>query len=506
MEYAEMGRGISKSIEVKFPKTDKVIPHPMRIGNSLTSTLYRLMRVAGRGLDVFCLGIAFSAAGSFSFPATAANIGCSHLPPPVADRIGRVELFISGIRSRSDLIGKFDIVWADYFYKPGWARSREIYSIKYMTATRDPNFYARIPNPRSNDGFTKTRDLRWYHRNHPDWVVYKCPGVPEPSMCRRPPVDKGPNNPAYECFFPNSVDYVPLDVNNPAVRQFLFNANLVGPPYARPFKGYPAKGSPLVTYSSVLGSGLYDAVGVDNLENEDPFGACGIYRNGTFVRRYSGTRVDPRFVQDQVDWMNWLRRRVNAAGLCLVGNDYFNTANPDGFLKIAATLDIVADEHGFTRETGPMETGAAWRLRIKTYRHLIATGKPLIIVDHLDPPVAAGDAARAHALISWSIANYLLVKGDLTYLGLASTKIQGRLVKAYPGLFIETGRPGEAMQTDNILYWRHFEHALAIVNPSLTPGYLNIGKAVWRGLDKRSFTGRISVPPASALVLVPNTP
>ncbi len=439
------------------------------------------------------------AAGVAAATSGAVEAACSKLPPAVPDRIGRVQLFINRIPDKAVLDGRYDIIWADKFSRPGWARRPGIYSMKYMAETRDPNPHRHDIAAPGDDGYTGSRNLQWYHRHHPDWVMYRCPGVPELPLCAQPATGNGPDNPAYMCFSAESADLVPLDITNPAVRDFLFAANLGSPPLAPRMPAFPAPGHAPVTYPSVLGSGLFDAVAVDNLGSINEFHACGVYRNGAFVRMYTGERRDARFTGDQVDWLNWLRRRVHAAGRCLAGNDYFHTQNPEGFLKIAQALDIVVDEHGFARNTGPLETGAAWLTRVTTLEGLIKAGKPLIIIDYVDPP-ASGNG-REQAALSWSIANYLLIKGDRTYLALTSPNEGADPARAYPELFIVTGRPQEAMQSDGILYWRHFEHVLTIVNPSKFPGQLTIGDRKWRDLDGREYTGSVRLAAGSARVL-----
>jgi len=455
--------------------------------------------------SLLALAAAIIASGMMSTPAAVAD--CK-LPPPVADRIGRVLLFLTNIADKSALVGKYDIIWTDYFYKPQWAKAPGIYSMKYMMAMRDPNPFAAVPNPDASDLYHKTRDLNWYQKNHSDWVLYKCPGVAEPPMCQRAAPGGSPNNPAYSCFYPNSVDHVPLDVSNPEVREFLFNANLGGPPFTQPVKEYVGKNSAPMIYPSILDSGLYDAVSVDNL-GDNEFGACGIYRDGRFVRKYSGAKVDPQFEADQVSWLSWLRRKVNTAGACLAGNDYLNADNPRGFLGIASALDIVLDEHGFTRNGRPMETGAAWRTRVNTLLALDSV-KPLMIVDYVAPSVAditdGGGHLRDTAGVSWSIANYLLVKGDRTYLALTTDKESGADTSGvFSDLFLKLGPAQGGMQTDNTIYWRKFDNALVVVNPSADTGRFDLGTTRWQDLAGTQRTGNLSLAPGTAAVLTSTT-
>jgi hypothetical protein len=464
----------------------------------------RSRRASGRCRARLFVALALAAA---ALSAPAAIAACTKLPPAVPDRIGRAILSLSKIPDKSVLAGKYDLIWADYFYKPQWAKVPGIYAMKYMTAYRDPNPNAKVPNPTAANTFTATRDLHWYHVNHPDWVQYKCPGAPEPPMCSRPAVDNGPNNPAYACFYPYSADFVPLDITNPEVRQFLFDSNLGSPPLAPPMRGFPPGAARQMSFPSVLASGLYEAVAVDNINAENGFGACGIYHGNNFVQQYSGAAVDPRYTAAKVAWVEWLRQRVNAAGLCLAGNDYFTTGYPQGFMQLADALDIVLDEHGFTRNPGPLETGAAWRTRTDTLQRLAATGKPLIIVDIVDAePRQQMMRGPKAPQIAWSLANYLLIKGDHTYLALNSDHPAPNPAENFPELFIPVGRPTGAMQTNGTIYWRSFEHALAAVNPSRGAGRLNLGATRWYGLDGRSFSGSVAMPPASAVVLTDRAP
>ena len=435
----------------------------------------------------------------------AAVAECAKLPPAVPDRVGRAQLQVTKIADKTRIQGLIDIIWTDYFYKPGWAKTPGIYSIKYMTAARDPNPNAAAgPDPNSDHA---SRDLGWYLRNRPDWIVYKCPGEPPPSLCRHGLLPDSPATPAFDCFFSNSVDYVPLDTSNPDVREFLFDANLGGPPSAPPFPAYLSPRGPVRIFSNLLASGLYDAVGVDNLGAHNNFGRCGIYRQGAFLGKFSGKPVDPLFISEQIEWLSWLRRRVNAAGGCLAGNDYFESGDPAGFLQLADSLDIVLDEHGFTRNNKPMETGAAWRTRIDTYLRLTASGKPLIIVDYLPRGEEATLATRYAAGAAWSLANYLLIKGDRTYLALTTEGDIGQegITRLVPPAFAETGRALEPVRTDSRLHWRRFEHALAIVNPTAEPGWFDLGPTRWRGYDGAALSGLIDVAAGTALVLVPDT-
>ena len=191
-------------------------------------------------------------------------------------------------------------------------------------------------------------------------------------------------------------------------------------------------------------------------------GPVRVRHHGQWEQQFSGEKVDPTYAQALRDWVAWLRQRVHARGLCLAGNDYFSSDDPAGFLTVADGLDIVIDEHGFTDRRGgrPADKEQGWLTRMRTYQQ-VAAAKPLVIIDHIaDTPEQVSKAT-----IAWSIANYLLVKGDRTFL--AMTSLKGiPAFEDYPELYIRTGRPLAAMETDGRVFFRRFENAVAVVNPS----------------------------------------
>src|SRR5579872_2533397 len=76
------------------------------------------------------------------------------LPPQVADRIGRAQIFLHDISDRRVLIGRRDIVWGDKGEPlPG------LYSMRYLPGDRYPD---------------RNRALSWFEQHHDDWIVRKC--------------------------------------------------------------------------------------------------------------------------------------------------------------------------------------------------------------------------------------------------------------------------------------------------------------------------------------------
>jgi hypothetical protein len=364
--------------------------------------------------------------------------GCVLPRPASADRISRAQLWLHDPAERAVRAGRIAILWSDDEGKP---RLPGVYALKYMMADRDPD---------------RTHDAAWYRAHHPEWMVTRCDGTPAPLFT-----------------YPWGT-YTSVDVANPAVRQYLLRANL----------------------ANVLGGARFDGAAVDNLDAGNIGGRCGEMTAAGFRRDFSGHRVDPAFARRMVDWTRWLRGQAHAGGLCLAGNDYMDDDDVDGFLAVAAELDIVVDEHGFTRRGRPLSLDDAWARRIAAYAQ-VAARKPLIVIDYPAQTVAE----LTPAALSWSIANFLLIKGPRTYLALTPLERSAHWVDL-PALDLELGAPLAAMRRQGPLAVRRFAHAVAAVNSTRAEAArLVLPPGRWRGLDGAIHAGVIDVPPAEAFVL-----
>jgi Hypothetical glycosyl hydrolase family 15 len=364
------------------------------------------------------------------------------LPPPVPDRIGRAQIFSYRIKDRQDLARKRDIVWGD-----DGEKIQGLYSIKYMMTDRDPD---------------RGHDVTWYKAHHPDWVVYK----------------NDRETPAHEFKYDWGYN-TPVDFNNPAVREYLFAVNV----------------------KPDIASHRFEAIGVDNVECRNEWHRAGVWGPHGWHQKYRGgeEKVDPAFARDVAAWMGWLGARVHAAGMALVANHYPHLDDEGGYRRVAAKLDIILDEHGYTRDGKAMLTGDQWLRYISLFAELART-KPIIVVDQL-----ARDRSRVTpAVRNWALANYLLMKGDRTYLAWPMEGAYGGLDE-YPELYLPIGRPLGDFVRDGRVFRRRFEKALAIVNPERdVAATCNIGPGRWRDLAGTQHAGVVSLPPASGLVLVPD--
>lgn len=318
------------------------------------------------------------------------------------------------------------------------------YGMRYMPGDRDAD--RRI-------------DLDWYLRNRPDWVVRKCDGAP-----------------AFEFNAPS----VPVDIRNPDVREYLFRQS-AAPAIEKRFA----------------------AIAVDNISANNIWQRCTVQGKEGSSRIYAGSRVDSVYAADVADWLGWLADRLHRSGTCVAANHYYGGTDRAGYLKIASKLDIVVDEHGMTRKCKPMDLDGKWLDRISLNREIART-KALVVIDQVCPT----RAPITPEALDWSLANYMLIKGDRTYLAIIdSASYDGSYVDT-PELYLKTGRPLAEMAERGGVHHRLFENALALVNASSreTKTFEVDDPQVWRmWRSGAAVERRLTLAPGTALTLVRGT-
>jgi len=316
-----------------------------------------------------------------------------------------------------------------------------VWSTNYIAADRD---------------LDRTHTLAWFEANHPDWIVYGCDGVPTDEY---------------------GDVYISVDITRPEVREALFEQGVVAKTAKRPVQ----------------------SIGVDNLDNTNSFRECGVRQGGALKKNYSGRRVDPSFAQHQADWMAWLAPRVHARGLALTGNLSYNGGDRASYWKIAHNLDVILDETGFERKCRPIMLDGQWLDRITLFRD-VARAKPLVVIEQVCPTLPE----ITPATIAWSLANYLLIKEDRTYLALTPEIQPYGALDDFPELYLNIGAAAGPLSERGGVYYRRFERALALVNPSSrSQATFEVEGGGWKDeATGISQAGSITLPPATAMVLV----
>jgi hypothetical protein len=335
--------------------------------------------------------------------------------------------------------------------------------VDHVAALRsgNPNIFLTyyMPFHRDKGTFSDEKayhDLAYWRAVHPDWVLYKCDRV----------------TPAYEFGDPN----VPLDFANPALVAWQIR-----------------------TYAKPASKSGYDGIAADNVNLQNQFGACGVYRNGQWVQRYSGQINDPQWRADVITWLTRMQQAVYSLRhpLALIPNFSIDDLSPSNPLmqQVVSHIDGIEDEEGFTRYGDGYLTGSAWLQRIQLIESVQKQHKPYYIVNQF-PSVG-------HAEIQWALASYLMGKEHSAALFISTIQGYGADLR-YDGYNMQIGSPkGPMYQTQNV-YMRDYSDGLSIVNPSATDSYtvtLN-ADSHYSDISGNPVGQTFTMPPHSGMVLL----
>lgn len=280
--------------------------------------------------------------------------------------------------------------------------------------------------------------LSWWQSNHPDWVLYACTSNGAPTT-----------TPAYVPGLPYNV---PLDVHNTNVIDYQVRL--------------------MANYAHQLG---YRALAIDEATfwqaDEGVSGGygCGIYQNGSFVRRYSGA-TDPNWAADVVAWVKEAHKllttdaTLSAYHLKMIVNHPADqlTANETAFL---ANVDADLDETGYA-DYGRYQTGSAatFVMRTNWAQYAQQHGVAVLMNDNW------GALPVTTPLLEYSAATYLM--GNLQAESLFASSGSGYGLEQWHSQYQSAiGAPcgayygGSSYDSANpSIYYRRFANAVVVVN------------------------------------------
>ena len=180
---------------------------------------------------------------------------------------------------------------------------------------------------------------------------------------------------------------LPLDFSNPAVVEWQAEQ------FARP--------------AAALG---YDALALDNVELENGWAACGIWRTvkgkREWVQLYNGSEIDPAFESAVTGWLGALKAKVNAIKtkrglpMAIIPNFSLHAEfkwNDHSILQVGNNTDAILSESGFIGGgyRGPGQPydyiGDAWAQRVRFALNLQRHGKAY----YVSTPAETAEAAPA---------------------------------------------------------------------------------------------------------------
>jgi hypothetical protein len=412
-------------------------------------------------------------AGTSTCSTTVHVTGMANPPgvPTVLDRIGLAALAISGDDPN---IRKYDFLWTVNPLTP----ATPVMSGFYIPYNREP---LGVPGETARLGAEEHHPIDWYRAHHPDWLVYRN--------------DRTTLALSFEYRTAAGQPYhlPPIDITNPAVREYIWNRRV----------------APV----------LLEGHRLISFDNGGPFNTdrrAGVKDgSGGWRQLFDGniTARDPRYVGAVREWLDWMGRRIHGAGARVAMNMDYGIGSETEFLSIADAADVILHEGSFVdtscRKDHPRYQDDVpgsvppdlWTARFTTFRQ-VARQRGLVLTQSC----AAGQLPPG--VLSWALANYLLVRGPQTfiafYYGPTPATMRSVAVER-PEFGVRVGAPaGEPTRVPGSKMWsRSYANGLVLVNPSATTAQsTTLPPGTYRDLEGNVRQGRIAVPPTTGLVLV----
>ena len=327
------------------------------------------------------------------------------------------------------------------------------YGAVYYPSMRDFDQSRMITN-----GSPVVRTLKWYQENKPEWVVYKA--------------DRTNAANGYEYDWGA---YIALDITRQDVREYILNTFLI----------------PAIEQG-------YHAIAFDNVMVHNLHRRCGVYREGKWVQQYSGEVRDPVFAAAVMDYLRWMKREINARGAALAMNAKVDPQQPETTWELISLADIWLDEGGFSQDSRKGIVDQPWEVRYNVSRLKAAEGG---YVGANKTGVKFEDIPESE--ITWILANFLLVRGEHSYLAITGDKYTGELLP-YPLSFNPpVGRPVGDSRKEGKLYVRDYQNGFIAVNPSSKESAsFDTPSGNWTDRLGRDIPGTITLPPRSGIILL----
>ena len=297
-------------------------------------------------------------------------------------------------------------------------------------------------------------DITWFLANHADWIEYTC--------------DK--KTVAYEYGDPN----VPLDITNPAVIDYMMRTYL----FPAIQRGYPG-------------------IAFDNVDFANNGGRCGIWRNGEWVSQTN-------YVGNIFNWGSYMYRALHVLNVSIAMNFSFDFGSSRQSYKMYQYMDIAVDERGFTNRGKPQGkylSLSEWLNNMAALQFLDANGKGFVSINEM--PEYFSNVSQAEK--QWALANYLLVKGQYSYIAISGIQEYGQTLIT-PEYSAAVGHALGPMYQSQGVYMRDFSNGLAIVNPSSDKQTFNIilPSGVYQDLYG-NYLNLLALGPQSGIVLLGKT-
>lgn len=348
---------------------------------------------------------------------------------------------------------------------------------------KNPSMQAAYYIPQETDANSQAwgyqgHTLSWWQSNHPDWILYACDAN---------------NNPTHTpAIIPGLPTNVPLDIHNPAVVDYQIRQ--VAAPFAYK-NGYNALAIDEVAFwNSTLngaGSGYY---------------GCGIWQNGTFVRRYNNPNSDANWTADTVAWVkaahNILKNDpvVSAYHLKLIINHPAGNISDVNQQTILTNTDAVLNETGYSSYGNYSHSNGLLKTTIDWTRWAQQHGTAVLTNDTWTSETALTASQREYTVASYLLSNeqasaiYTSPYGKygVEFYLTEYTKNYGAPCGAYYGV------------SGTAVYARKFANAFVAVNSSTTSAQVVTLPSghTYTDIEGRAVSNPLTIPANDSFVLM----
>lgn len=390
----------------------------------------------------------------------------------------------------------YDSVWASF--KPGaW------------NASHPGMIVSRYTIPNEDNALISRRDLAWWQKHHPDWVLYACDA-------------KG--NPTRELPW-SGVGFadVPLDIHNPAVVGY--QAHQLGN-YLKA-NGYNTLAVDNFTFANympapnpVLGQG----------KPQTGWYACGVYADGRFVRRYGSTgssdfgAPDPVWIADLLNWIATTRKIFDADQQLarhhlkiLVNHPILGGTPNSDERQMLRSIDGVVVENGFTKYGQYISPRSRllptlFTQSLSWMQAAQSSHVAVFVTDYFckggvtssGAPCSYDPSTLSASQVDWALATYAITNNGGADVYIAP---QGGDNYSYRAEYARTyGAPCGSIEQTGAIYARRFQGGMAIVNASYTTQTVALPlHHTYTDIEGRALSNPLTVNGADGYMLLTST-
>lgn len=339
--------------------------------------------------------------------------------------------------------------------------------------------------PQEDRSHLSGHDLSWWQANRPDWILYAC---------------SASSSPTHDLAYWSGVDApdVPLDFHNPAVIDY----------QVRQLNG-----------AAAIAGGM-NALAIDQIVFEDAmvggnpnFGqsvkrgeyACGIWKNGAFVRRYSGVH-DAAWTSDMVAFVQTARKIVTTDATLAPHHLKILVNHPLGSLSyrneqaLLQNVDGILDEAGYTHNGAYTSAAYANLFRSTTdyLRYAQSHGVAAYVIDQF----AATSTTVPQR--EYAVAAYFMANEGHAYMYMSPAV--GASAYDYPEYTAKLGAPCGAYSGGPHVYYRKFANGLVVLNsgslPATSESAALPGGHTYKDIDGRAVSNPLKIASNDGYVLL----